>query len=157
MSEIQLKPIGTVNSTVPDDETGRRRRTLVSTIIIDERYRDALLGIEQYSHLIVLFWMHRVDTPGPLQAHPRGDSSLPVTGVLASRGRAHPNPIGLAVVDLVAVDGCSLTVRRLDAYDGTPVIDIKPYDHYDSYTDIRVPAWLEAVQHAGQAGNNNGA
>lgn len=158
MSEIRLDPIGTVSCDVPDDEIGRRRRTLESTIVIEDRFRDALLGIEQYSHLIVLFWMHRVSGPVSMQVHPRGDSALPVTGVLASRGRGHPNPVGLAVVELVAVDGCRLQVRRLDAYDGTPVIDIKPYDHYDSYTDIRVPSWLQARQSGGQADKrNNGA
>lgn len=158
MSAIQLKPIGTVVCDVPDDEIGRRRRTLESTIVIDDQFRDALLGIEQYSHLIVLFWMHRAGEPESMRVHPRGDTALPVTGVLASRGRSHPNPVGLAVVELVAVDDCRLQVRRLDAYDGTPIIDIKPYDHYDAYTDIRVPSWLLARQRDGQAGErDNGA
>lgn len=158
MSSIQLDPIGTVNCDVPDDQIGRRRRTLESTIVIEDRFRDALLGIEQYSHLIILFWMHRISGSASLQVHPRGDSALPMTGVLASRGRGHPNPVGLAVVDLIAVDGCRLRVRRLDAYHGTPVIDIKPYDHYDVYTDITVPSWLLARQSDGPAGErDNGA
>lgn len=146
MPVIEMSPIGTVVCTVPDDEIGRRRRTLESTIVIDEQYRDALLGIEHYSHLIILFWMHRVTAPSPMQIHPRGDTNLPLTGVLASRGRGHPNPLGLAVVELVNVEETRLVVRRLDAYDGTPVVDIKPYDHYDAYTDIRVPDWLLARQ-----------
>ena len=158
MSAIHLNPIGTVACAVADEEIGRRRRTLESTIVIEEHFRDALLGIEQYSHLIVLFWMHRITEPPPMQVHPRGDSALPLTGVLASRGRGHPNPIGLAVVELVNVAGTRLTVRRLDAYDGTPVVDIKPYDHYDAYTDIRVPSWLLARQSNGNAGEHgNGA
>lgn len=158
MSEIRMDPIGTVSCDVADDEIGRRRRTLESTLVIADHFRDALLGIEQYSHLIVLFWMHRVSGPGTLQVHPRGNSALPVTGVLASRGRGHPNPVGLAVVELLAVDGCRLRVRRLDAYDGTPLIDIKPYDHYDSYTDIRVPSWFLARQSGEPPGEReNGA
>lgn len=158
MHTLEVKPIGSVVCPVPDDEISRRRRTLESTIVIEDRYRDALLGIEQYSHLIVLFWMHRVTEPAPLQVHPRGDAALPLTGVLASRGRGHPNPIGLAVVELVKVDGNRLTVRRLDAYDGTPVVDIKPYDHYDAYADIRVPSWLLKRQSGGTPGaRGNGA
>jgi len=158
MAAIQLNPIGTVICDVPDDDIGRRRRTLESIIQIDSEYRDALLGIEQYSHLIVLFWMHRVTGPASMQVHPRGDSALPLTGVLASRGRGHPNPVGLAVVELVDVDGCRLRVRRLDAYDGTPIIDIKPYDHYDACTDIRVPSWFLARQSAGnESERGNGA
>ena len=158
MAAIQLNPIGTVICDVPDEEIGRRRRTLESTIQIDAEYRDALLGIEQYSHLIVLFWMHRVTGPAALQVHPRGDATLPLTGVLASRGRGHPNPVGLAVVELAGIDGCRLTVRRLDAYDGTPIIDIKPYDHYDACTDIRVPSWLLERQSAGnESERGNGA
>ncbi|MGR9089831.1 MAG: tRNA (N6-threonylcarbamoyladenosine(37)-N6)-methyltransferase TrmO, partial [Gammaproteobacteria bacterium] len=158
MPAIELNPIGSVVCTVPDDEIGRRRRTLESTIVIADHYRDALLGIEQYSHLIVLFWMHRVTEAPPMQVHPRGDATLPLTGVLASRGRGHPNPIGLAVVELVTVDGTRLTVRRLDAYDGTPVVDIKPYDHYDAYTDIRVPSWFLRRQSGGAKGERgNGA
>ena len=146
MPAIEMNPIGTVVCAVPDDEIGRRRRTPESTIVIEDRYRDALLGLDQYSHLIILFWMHRVAEPSPMQLHPRGDGNLPLTGVLASRGRGHPNPLGLAVVELVRVDGTRLTVRRLDAYDGTPVVDIKPYDHYDAYTEIRVPDGLRARQ-----------
>jgi len=114
--------------------------------VIDAQYEDALTGIADYSHLVVLFWMHRIAEPPPLLVHPRGDDALPLTGVLASRGRGHPNPIGLAVVDLCKVDRLRLTVRRLDAYDGTPVLDIKPYDRYDAYTDIRVPEWLRLRQ-----------
>ncbi len=150
-----MEPIGTVSCDVPDDEIGRRRRTLESTIVIDDQFRDALLGIEQYSHLIVLFWMHRISEPGTLQVHPRGDTALPLTGVLASRGRGHPNPVGLAVVELSAVDGCRLHVRRLDAYHGTPIIDIKPYDHYDAYTDIKVPSWLLARQSGARTGKRD--
>jgi tRNA (Thr-GGU) A37 N-methylase len=93
---------------------------------------------EQACRRGVAFWK--------IHVHPRGDDALPLTGVLASRGRGHPNPIGLAVVDLCKVDRLRLTVRRLDAYDGTPVLDIKPYDRYDAYTDIRVPEWLRLRQ-----------
>jgi tRNA (adenine37-N6)-methyltransferase len=136
------QPIGFVRTAVADDDIARKRRELVSTIEILPAYGAALQGIEAYSHLIVLFWMHRVQPGEALLCHPRGDQNLPLTGVFATRGRNHPNPIGLAVVELVERDSTALLVRRLDAYDGTPIIDIKPYDDYDSVADPRVPAWF---------------
>ena len=134
--------IGYVETTVPDDDIARRRRELVSDIVLRSEYADGLRGIEAYSHLIVLFWMDRVVERKDLAGHPHANPALPLTGVFAMRGRTRPNPLGLAVVELVARHGNRLTVRRLDAFNGSPVIDIKPYDHYDSYTDIRVPAWF---------------
>ncbi|MCC7412577.1 MAG: tRNA (N6-threonylcarbamoyladenosine(37)-N6)-methyltransferase TrmO [Gammaproteobacteria bacterium] len=139
---IHLDPIGWVRTDVPDEDVPRRRRDIVSRIELRPALAPALTGIDAYSHLFVIFWMHRAAAGGPLLSHPRGDPSLPATGVLASRGRNHPNPVGLAVVELLERAGYCLTVRRLDAYDGTPVIDIKPYDHYDVFTDLRLPAWL---------------
>ncbi len=147
---ITMTPIGIVRTDVPDDDVPRRRRTLESTIEIFDEYDDGLEGITDYSHVFVLFWMHRCPRPTPLQVHPRGNTALPLTGVFASRGRARPNPIGLAVAELLARDGRRLHVRRLDAYDGTPVLDIKPYDHYDVCSDPRVPRWFaERLQRGG--------
>ncbi|MEQ8231975.1 MAG: tRNA (N6-threonylcarbamoyladenosine(37)-N6)-methyltransferase TrmO [Gammaproteobacteria bacterium] len=134
--------IGHVHTSVPDDDIARRRRELVSVVEILPAYADGLTGIEAYSHLIVLFWMDRATAPAGMRCHPRGDTTLPEVGVFAARGRNHPNPIGLAVVELLARNDNRLTVRRLDAFDGTPIIDIKPYDHYDSICDPRVPDWF---------------
>ncbi|MBI4694761.1 MAG: tRNA (N6-threonylcarbamoyladenosine(37)-N6)-methyltransferase TrmO [Gammaproteobacteria bacterium] len=142
LPDCQLRPIGRVECAVPDAEIPRRRRELVSDIVIADAFADGLAGIEEYSHLFVLFWMDRQPAAPVLLAHPRGDSALPLTGAFAMRGRNHPNPIGLAVVELVARTGTRLTVRRLDAFDGTPVLDIKPYDHYDLVPDPRVPQWF---------------
>ena len=136
------QPIGIVRTAVADDDIARKRRELVSTIEVLPAYAAALQGIDAYSHLIVLFWMHRVQPGDALLCHPRGDHDLPLTGVFAARGRNHPNPIGLAVVELIEYTATALVVRRLDAYDGTPVIDIKPYDDYDSVSHPRVPAWF---------------
>lgn len=147
---ITVHPIGWVHTDVPDDEVARRRREIVATVVLRPELEPALTGIEDYSHLFVLFWMHRAGAAErPLVAQPRGDPTLPPTGVLAGRGRLHPNPIGLAVVELLERERNRLRVRRLDAYDGTPVIDIKPYDHYDVFPDPRMPAWL-----ASRPGNN---
>ena len=86
--------------------------------------------------------MHRVNIQEyRAKIHPRGRKELPLTGVLATRGRNHPNPLGLAVVELLERNANRLKVRRLDAFNGTPIIDIKPYDPYDVFPDIRVPDW----------------
>lgn len=144
---ITLQAVATVHHDVPDDEVSSRRRDIIAEVRVLPRFADGLLGIEAYSHLIILFWMHGAAAgTEPLQLHPRGNPALPLTGVFASRGRSHPNPVGLAVVDLVERRGNSLLVRRLDAWSGTPVIDIKPYDYYDSYDQVRLPAWLQARQ-----------
>ena len=141
---IELKPIGLVETNIANDKISARRRDIVSDIVIFDRYAEGLRGLDEYSHVIVLFWMHQATPSSTPLIHPRGNPDLPLTGVLASRGRSHPNPIGLAVCDLVKINGPRLTVRRLDAYHETPIIDVKPYDSYDSYVDIRMPGWLAA-------------
>lgn len=139
---MDLVEIGVVRTVVADEDISRRRREIVSTVEIFEEYAPALTGIEAYSHLFVLFYMHRATSPASWLVHPRRNADIPLTGALASRGRNHPNRIGLAVVELLARDGRRLSVRRLDAYAGTPVLDLKPYDHYDVFADISVPDWF---------------
>ncbi len=126
---------------------------MVCEIVMEDAYAEAIVGVEGYSHLIVLFWMHRHDRARyrPM-VHPRGREDVPETGVLSTRGRDRPNPIGLAVVELLGRTERRLQVRRLDAYDGTPVIDIKPYDPYDVFTDLRVPDWWYRLPHPAGAG-----
>ncbi|HTT07855.1 MAG TPA: tRNA (N6-threonylcarbamoyladenosine(37)-N6)-methyltransferase TrmO [Gammaproteobacteria bacterium] len=140
---ITLRPIGYVHTGAAENEIHRQRRTLESEIIIDEDFAPALEGIEAWSHLFVLFYMHKVDDHArmKLQTHPRGREDIPLQGVFTARGRDRPNPIGLAVVELLSREGARLKVRRLDAYDGTPVLDIKPYDTDDVFNDLRLPAW----------------
>ncbi len=130
---------------MPDEEIARCRRTLVSEIIIEPQYESALTGIEAYSHLIVLFWMGRTPPFENVLLHPSAEASAPRVGAFAMRRRNRPNPIGLAVVDLIQRVNNRLIVRRLDAYDQSPIIDIKPYDHYDTFTQLRVPAWSNSA------------
>lgn len=141
-TSIEMRAIGVVRTAVPDSDVARVRREMQSTIVVFDEYAAGLAGIEQYSHLFVLFWLDRATVPEPLLAHPRGDRSLPLTGVFAARGRNHPNAIGLAVVELIGRHDNSLEVRRLDAFDGTPVLDIKPYDDYDVFPQPKVPDWF---------------
>ena len=146
---IALIPIGVANTGVSDADVPRKRSEIVSTIHVFEEFVDGLVGIDAYSHLFVLFWMDRARPPASLVSHPRGDPALPLSGVFAARGRNHPNSIGLAVVELIERTGAVLTVRRLDAYDNTPILDIKPYDDYDVFPDIKVPEWFRRRAMAG--------
>jgi tRNA-Thr(GGU) m(6)t(6)A37 methyltransferase TsaA len=132
---MNLRPIGFVRNEV--NETPERRdwwQELVSEIVIDEGLTEGLDGLENCSHIIVLYWMHRLklDTIR-LKIHPRGDKNVPIRGLFATRTPSRPNPIGKMTVRLLRCEGNVLTVRGLDALDGTPVIDIKPYaPGYDS-------------------------
>ena len=140
---IVLKPIGFVRTSASEEEIKAKRKNIVSEIHVKMDLVDALNGVEEYSHIFVIFWMHKVPKVETkrLKVHPRGRVDMPLVGVFATRSRNHPNPIGLAVVEVMVREGSIVKVRGLDAIDGTPVLDIKPYDHIDVATDIRVPEW----------------
>ena len=104
-----------------------------------------LKGVKDFSHLIILYWIHLRDNEEErrtLLVFPRRHAVNVETGVFACRSPSRPNPIGLCAVDLLKVEECVLTVRGLDALDGSPIIDIKPYiPRADSIPDARVPEW----------------
>lgn len=141
--DIQIVPIGYVRTDLDEEEIRGNRRNVVSEIEILDEFESGLVGIEEYSHLIVLFWMHRspVEDRKLMVVHPFDDASLSPVGVFAIRRRARPNPVGLAVVELIERRGNKLTVKGLDALDGSPVIDIKSYDLQDRPENVRVPKW----------------
>jgi tRNA (adenine37-N6)-methyltransferase len=139
---ISMQSIATVRSPFANNGARISRRDIVAEIVVREDLEVALTGIEEWSHLIVLFWMDQFTwKPDQLTAHPRHRADLPEVGVFSARGRERPNPIGMAVVELVKREKNVLTVKALDAYDGTPVLDIKPYDDYDAISGLRVPKW----------------
>jgi tRNA-Thr(GGU) m(6)t(6)A37 methyltransferase TsaA len=117
---------------------------ITSEIVIDSRLTEALDGLEGFSHIIVLYWMHQA-APGkvPLKVHPMGTPELPLVGLFATRSPDRPNPIGKATVRLLKRRGNILRVKGLDAFDGTPVIDIKPYiPGCDTAANAKVPQWV---------------
>jgi tRNA (adenine37-N6)-methyltransferase len=142
---ICMRSIATVRSRFTN-EVRISRRDIVAEIVVREDLAEALTGIEEWSHLIILFWMDQlVGKPVPLTTHPRHRTDLPEVGVFCARGPERPNPIGLAVVELLKRDDNILSVKALDAYDGTPVLDIKPYDAFDAITELRAPQWWMAA------------
>jgi tRNA-Thr(GGU) m(6)t(6)A37 methyltransferase TsaA len=139
---IRMQSVGTVRSPYRNKATRISRRDIVAEIVVREDLERTLTGIEEWSHLFILFWMDQFTwTPDQLTVHPRHREDLPEVGVFSARGRERPNPIGLAVVELLKRDKNVLTVKALDAYDGTPVLDIKPYDDFDAITELRAPQW----------------
>ena len=118
-------------------------KTHTSEIVIQPELAEALDGIADYSHLHVLFWLHEIsdEKRRTLKVHPRGRLDLPLVGVFSARTNLRLNPIGLTLVELVKVEGNVLTVRGLDAFNGTPVLDIKPYDYWDTAENAKVPQW----------------
>jgi len=137
---IILKPIGYVRTKAAGDEV--KDKTQTSQIVIDSEFSEAIQGIDGFSHIFVLFWLNQVSgQPKTLKVHPRGREDLPLLGVFATRTKLRPNPIGLTLVELLGVDGNVLVVRGLDAFDGTAVLDLKPFDFWDMAEDARVPEW----------------
>jgi tRNA-Thr(GGU) m(6)t(6)A37 methyltransferase TsaA len=127
MAALECIPIGIVRSPYRVRGDAPRQGRLADTVAeihVLETYAAGLEGIERSSHLIVLYWLDRAER-GLLFAKPPGETRE--RGVFSTRSPARPNPIGLGTVDLVRREGDILVVRGLDALDGTPVLDIKPY------------------------------
>ena len=144
--KIVLKPIGFVRTEAVGDEVKDKDR--VSQIVINRELAESLKGITEFSHLFVLFWLHEVTSEERemLKVHPRGREDLPLLGVFATRTKLRPNPIGLTLVELIRVEDSVLTVRGLDAFDETPVLDLKPFDFWDVAKDAKVPQWWTKLE-----------
>ena len=119
-------------------------------IVLDKKYEPGLLGLDDFSHVYVFWWFNRNDTPegrGVLRVHPRGDRENPLTGVFATRSPRRPNLIALTLCKIVAVKQNVVEVEKIDAFDGTPVLDMKPFlPGYDTATDAKVPDWAGRVR-----------
>jgi tRNA-Thr(GGU) m(6)t(6)A37 methyltransferase TsaA len=163
MNEIMITPIGVVRSGIKepslvarsgdlnlDDEKAvlSHRKVTVSEILIDSDYTGILDGIEDFSHLLVLYWAHRVDREGRLltRVHPMGRKDMPLVGVFSTCSPARPNPVLVSAVMLLARNGSTLHVEGLDAIDGSPVVDIKPYmPSYYAVNDAKLSDWMERL------------
>jgi tRNA-Thr(GGU) m(6)t(6)A37 methyltransferase TsaA len=141
---ISLEPIGVVvgGRTEPiDDDWGG-----VEAVVRLDRGRfgpDAVAGLDEFSHLCVVFQFHLVDESAVVQGarHPRGNPEWPLVGMFAQRAKMRPNRLGVSNCSLVSVEGLDLHVRGLDAIDGSPVLDIKPFMREFEPTRTVQPAW----------------
>lgn len=119
-----------------------------SVIVIDPTWEPALTGLEEYSHIVVLFWLDQAKRPSaaPELRPAEGREELPPVGLFAIRTPRRPNPIGVSVARLLRRDANRLHVTGLDAWSGTPVLDLKGYNRRDDMRPAAThPAWLERL------------
>ena len=147
MDEVVFKPVGYVK--VLNEREAE--------IIFRPELKDALDGIEDFSHVFVIYFMHKLlGAEIPVKVHPKKDVNLPLVGVLSSRSPLRPNLIGLTVVELIERKGNVLKVAGLDALDGTPVLDVKPYiPEIDSVPNAITPAFLRCTEKDDQVNFEN--
>ena len=141
-TSITLRPIGVVRNAEADAARLDWSRVR-SRIVLADGLAGALLGLADYSHVIVVGWLHQL--PEAMrerrQAYPSGDDRYPLQGALALRG-ARPNPLSVTVCRLLKIEGATIEVEGLDLVDGTPVLDVKPYiAAYDAVPKASIPRW----------------
>ena len=128
INHFSLAAIGRVESPLTDPQVVPRQAdegAPEAWLVFDESVREGLRNVRPGDALVVLTWLHKARRD-VLRVHPRGDTSREPEGVFTTRSPHRPNPIGLHQVDIVAVDGCRIHVRSLEALNGTPIIDLKP-------------------------------
>jgi len=165
--EIVLRPVGFVRSEVKgpvapagDDhlplteriqkarEYRRGMRAVICELWIDPDLDGILDGITEFSHIQILYWPHLLPPERRkwIKVHPMGRQDLPLTGIFATRSPARPNPILLSTVRLLAREGNVLRVQGLEAADGSPIVDIKPYSAIRPEAEnATFPAWMEQI------------
>jgi tRNA (adenine37-N6)-methyltransferase len=165
---MQIHPVGTVSSPIKDSslkagesglertennektrENHRRIKETVSDLVIAEEWQELLDGIEEFSHVLVLYWPHLIEPERRKlrKVHPMGRKDLPLTGIFATRSPARPNPILVSVVKIVERRKNILKVMGLEALDGSPILDIKPHiKSYDTLEHPKLAPWMEQIQ-----------
>jgi tRNA-Thr(GGU) m(6)t(6)A37 methyltransferase TsaA len=144
MKEITLKPIGIAKNSEKLSRFGSFT-DVVTEIIVDEKFTDALNGLEDYSHVIIVYWMDKVKNY-VITHRPQGNKDVPIVGIFSCRCPTRPNPIAITTVKLIGRNGNKIKVKGLDILDGTPIIDIKPYwPIYDDIEDGKIPDWVNKL------------
>ena len=165
---IELTPVGLVHSDIKTPvlmakdsdlelqeqmeklrENHQMQRYLVSEIVIFPKWEELLDGIEGFSHILVLYWPHLIDPErrNLKKVHPMGRKDLPRQGIFATCSPARPNPILVSAVRLLERKGNTIKVEGLEAVDGSPIIDIKPYSkNYYGADNPTVPDWMAQIQ-----------
>jgi tRNA (adenine37-N6)-methyltransferase len=142
---VTLEPIGYVSSPRTDQELDDNWDSVTATITLTDRFTaDALAGLDAFSHVEIVYLFNHVNPDAVLLAsrHPRSNPDWPKVGIFAQRAKMRPNRIGVTVCRLIGVDGLTLAVEALDAIDGTPVLDIKPYmAEFGPRGEVHQPVW----------------
>ena len=133
-NEVKLRPIGRVEKS--DGKT---------EVVIDDRFTAGLRHLDRYSHVWVIYWLDRNDNPGDravLEVIPRGNRDNPVAGVFACRSQYRPNLVALSLCRIKRIQGNRVVIESIDAFDDSPVIDLKPYvPAIDSADKVRTANW----------------
>jgi tRNA-Thr(GGU) m(6)t(6)A37 methyltransferase TsaA len=144
LNPVLVQPIGIVRNSL-----GRRSfsewEDTESKIVISEEYKEALYRLDEFSHVEVLFHLHEMDRDFRSRIHPTGNPDYPLMGALATRTPNRPSRIALTTCRLLSIEGNVLRVKGLDAYDGSPVLDLKPHKG-KTIEDIRIPYWLKKLK-----------
>jgi len=152
---VVFRPVGVVRTQASDDEVRERNQELEATVEIFPEFEEALDGLEGFSHIFVLSFLNRLkpEQVGPLKVRPRRFlrrgfklEELPLVGVFALESPTRPNPIGLSLVRLVRIEGRRLVVLGLDCFDGTPVLDVKPYGDYYRADQYELAKWYSELR-----------
>lgn len=164
LPRMTLRPVGVVKSKIKEPslvvksgdldwrgalEDAKKERSAISEILISDDLTGILDGIEEFSHILVLYWSHLTSQSDRTltKAHPMGRKDLPEVGIFATCSPARPNPICVSAVPLLERKGNIVKVKGLDAVDGSPVVDLKPYiPSYYAVNKVRVGNWLRQIE-----------
>ena len=144
---VELNSIGTIKNDVTDQKDNKWGAD-VSEIIINSELQSGLVGLSDFSHLIVVYYLDKAcfNSELHLVRKPQGRDDMPMVGIFSQRAKDRPNPIGITAVEIVSIYGNVIIVRGLDAIDGTPVLDIKPYyPMYDCRNNAIIPEWVKIL------------
>ena len=143
MNDIIMQPVGYVKNNVHDKKDVSWGED-ASTIFLLEEYNGGLKGLEDFSHAIIIYFLDKAqyDKDKHLQRRPQNRNDMPMVGIFSQRGKDRPNRIGMTAVQIENVSEDSITVKGLDAIDGTLILDIKPYYPVYDKKDARVPEWV---------------
>lgn len=141
---ITILPLGRARNSI-DKPVLPGWKDVVTEIVVDKEYADGLDGIEDYSHIIVVYWMDQ-EKECHLRHHPQGRPDVPFGGIFACRCPQRPNPIAMSTVELIGRVKNVLKVKGLDILHNTPILDIKPYwPQYDDVQNTKVPSWVSKL------------
>ena len=146
--QFTLRQIGTVH-----------KAKAHTTLVLNKDSEPALQGLDGFSHVWVLYWFDRNDTPKKrsiLQVYPRGNKKNPLTGVFACRAPVRPNLIGLSLCRVLSIQENVVEIDEIDAFHNTPVLDLKPYIPSCDSAEASFPSWLKKCTRARKKSNNPG-
>jgi tRNA-Thr(GGU) m(6)t(6)A37 methyltransferase TsaA len=153
-NRINIIPIGIIRTSASEEEIKNSYEGVEGIIEIFEEFSIGLDKIDGFSHLIIIFWMDKVNEENrkTLKVKHRRllrfgfkENELPEVGVFCTDSPHRPNPIGITIVELINREDRFLKVKGLDAFNGTPIIDIKPYTYDRIIDNIRVPIWFKEI------------